>query len=115
MEAIESVFGTLDITYIVLCNIVTYLVIQAIESIKGSTVKKGWKRTVSAVLAFGLACFMWIFLEHDGEALFYGYFIQFLTWDYLFKGWLNKLQKTFGNDEPSELASGRSSNSRRGK
>ena len=112
IEAIESVFGTLDITYIVLCNIITYLVIQTIESIKGSTIKKGWKRAVSAISALGLAFLMWIALKHDGEALFYGFFIQFLTWDYLFKGWLNKLQNTFGNDEPSELVSGRNFSSK---
>ena len=53
IEAIESVFGTLDITYIVLCNIITYLVIQTIESIKGSTIKKGfglWRAAESAHL-----------------------------------------------------------------
>jgi hypothetical protein len=38
---------------------------------------------------------------HNPEALFYGFFLQFLTWDYLFKPFIqmmvNKLKK--GEDE----------------
>ncbi len=102
-SAFSDVFETLDITYVVLCNIITYVLIQTIESLKGKTIKKGAKRVVSAISAFFLAAFMWIIMEHSGEGLFYGFFIQFLTWDYMFKGWIDRLQKiTSKTDEKSE-------------
>lgn len=37
--------------------------------------------------------------EHPSETIFYGFFLQFLTWDYVFKNWLNKLGKLFKSNE----------------
>lgn len=96
---ITSVFETIDITYVVLCNIITYLLIQTIESISGKNTKTGVKRIISTISALFLGVFMWLIMDHEGEGLFYGFFLQFLTWDYLFKGWLNKLSRTFGHPE----------------
>lgn len=101
LDAFTGIFSTLDFAYIALCNIVTYLLIQTIESIRGKTLKKGWKRLISAFAAICLAFFM-LCLDHAFEGLFYGFFVQFLTWDYVFKNWLNKLSKLFNTNDTTE-------------
>ena len=102
LEAFSSMFSALDLSYIALCNIVTYLLIQSLESILGKTIKRGWKRLISAVAAIVLGFFM-LCLDHEFEGLFYGFFVQFLTWDYVFKGWLNKLSKIFNDNTTEKL------------
>ena len=57
------------------------------------------KRIVSAVFAIIIGVFMVTQFDHDNECVFYGFFIQFLTWDYIFKSWVKRLSKMFADDE----------------
>lgn len=87
----ESLFGELwnsiDLLYVFMCNIVTYLIISCIPT--KVDLATGWKRLISAVVAvlLGIACVR--FLGHEHEKVFYGFFLQFLMYDYVLK-WLLK-------------------------
>ena len=77
----------IDLMYIVSCNAATYFVIKMIEGARRKPIKlrTWWKRLISLIVAIGMGCMMYYGFNHEMEPLFYGAFIQFLTWDYLFK------------------------------
>ena len=90
MELIfDDFLQNIDVLYIILCNICTYIFISAWP--KGKELKTGWKRLISAVMAFIIG---WIMVErfnHPFEQVFYGFFIQFLMYDYVLKVLFKKL------------------------
>ena len=90
MHLLEDIVSNVDIMYIVSCNAASYMVIKLLEGPNTKKKKKRlgtWhKRLVATVVAIVIALVMYYKFDHtDSEALFYGAFIQFLTWDYLFK------------------------------
>lgn len=91
---LDGIINHLNILYIFLCNIVTYLVIKSIPK-DPSTL---WKRVISTVVAvaLGLVCIFW--LNYDKEAIFCSFFVQFLMYDYVIKWFLNKYDTTNKND-----------------
>ena len=38
-------------------------------------------------------------MGHQAEPIFYGFFVQFITWDYIFKGLMRKIQKKYSPDD----------------
>lgn len=86
-----------------MCNLITYLIIDAIKS-KNRKLSKIKKRLISAVSAIVIGVAMYHIDSNGNELLhkqlFYGFFIQFLTWDYCFKGLVRTLKKKF---EPSDM------------
>lgn len=90
----ENIINNLNILYIFMCNIVTYLVIKSIPK-DPSTL---WKRVISTVVAIllGTAGIFW--LNYDKEAIFCSFFVQFLMYDYVIKWFLNKYDTTGKND-----------------
>lgn len=105
MEEIFSiVYSNINVLYIVMCNVVTYIIIDAIQN--GNKKKK---RTISKLAKRGIATFIAIFMafcmlileiennENIFNQLFYSFFIQFLTWDYCFKSVITFLKNKFGN------------------
>ncbi len=84
---LEDIISNIDIMYIVACNAATYFVIKMIDGgLKAGHKLKTWpKRIVATLVAIGLGFLMYYRFEHPMEPLFYGAFIQFITWDYLFK------------------------------
>lgn len=92
LTLIPMILEYVDVMYIFMCNLITYLVISTLQSIgiKGK-LKKGWKRLLSACIGIIMGVLMVFVFEHRGETVFYSFFIQFLTWDYVIKELKEKL------------------------
>ena len=93
--------SSIDIMYIIMCNIATYAVIKMIVTIREKDLKTSWKRIISAVVAAILG-FILIKMGHDKEAVFYGFFIQFIVYDYLWKWAAKKLEKFSKSEDKTE-------------
>ena len=91
MDLIMNFISTLDLEYILMCNTVTYLVVQVFSKLHwgDSTVVK---RFISCIVATFLALVLYYNFHHELEGLFYGFFLQFLSWDYFFKPIIKRLQ-----------------------
>ena len=113
MDLLNTIIDNLDLMYIVSCNAATYFVIRMIEGARKKKKLGTWyKRLAATVVAIAMAFAMYYGFEHQNfEALFYGFFIQFLTWDYLFKPIMKMLPQFFspmsggpiGNGNPEDL------------
>lgn len=93
--------SSIDIMYIIMCNIATYAVIKMITTIREKDLKTSWKRIISAVVAAILG-FILVKMGHDKEAVFYGFFIQFIVYDYLWKWAAKKLEKISKSEDKIE-------------
>lgn len=99
MELLFSLLEHIDIMYIVICNAGTYLLLQLIRlttKIKQTTL---FKRIVSAVMAFALGLLMHFAWGHGVEPIFYGFFLQFISWDYFFKPIVKRIQKMISGED----------------
>ena len=87
----------IDAMYILLCNVSTYIILTAIP--KAKQVATGWKRLISAVVAvlIGLLCIYRF--HHEPEPVFYGFFLQFLMYDYVLKWFFKKIDGTPKKEE----------------
>lgn len=93
LTLITRVLEYVDVIYIFMCNIITYMVISTIQTlIHKDKIKKGMKRIISAVVGITLGLLMVFAFGHNGETVFYSFFIQFLTWDYVIKELKHKLK-----------------------
>lgn len=90
----ESVINNLNIPYIFMCNIVTYLVIKSIPK-DPSTI---WKRIISTVVAILLGAAGILWMNYDKEAVFCSFFVQFLMYDYVIKWFINKYGTSHDTD-----------------
>lgn len=96
--------NSIDFLYVILCNIGTYIIISVIESIRKDWVIPTWvKRIISSVTAVFIGAVMFFVFHHSGEGIFYGFFIQFLTWDYLFKYIIDKIVARTGKKIDGKL------------
>lgn len=82
-----EIFNHLNILYIFLCNVVTYIVIGCFSK----DLATGWKRLISTVVALILGAVYIFWLHCDREAIFCSFFVQFLMYDYVIKWFLNKI------------------------
>jgi len=87
--------SSIDVMYIIMCNIATYAVIKMVVTLRENDLKTSWKRIISAIVAFILGIIV-IKMGHEKEAVFYGFFIQFIVYDYLWK-WAAKKLENFSN------------------
>ena len=93
MNDIWTIFmSSIDVMYIIMCNIATYAVIKMISTLRGKDLSTSWKRIISAVVAIILGITS-VNMGHDKEAILYGFFIQFIVYDYLWKWAIKKLEK----------------------
>lgn len=87
MEVIlDQIVTSLNILYIFLCNIVTYLIIKSIPKDIPTLGKRGISAGVAMI--FGVIGILW--LNWDKEAVFCSFFVQFLMYDYIIKWFLDK-------------------------
>lgn len=84
---LDSVFSHLNILYIFMCNVVTYLILSCFTK----DIATGWKRVISTAVAavLGLICIYQF--DYDKEAIFTSFFAQFLMYDYVIKWFMNKV------------------------
>lgn len=93
LNIIQMVLEYVDVIYIVICNVITYLLLNFIQKISKTKINKSLKRTISAIVGVFLGFLVVYAFGHNGETVFYSFFIQFLTWDYFFK-WIKNKFKT---------------------
>ena len=99
MEVIlEQIISSLNILYIFLCNIVTYLIIKSIPKDIPTLGKRGISAGVAIV--FGIVGILW--LKWDKEAVFCSFFVQFLMYDYIIKWFLDK----YGANTKTDVVAG---------
>lgn len=99
MEILLSLIEQIDLMYILMCNAGTYLLLQVLrlwsKNKKTSILYKQttlFKRGVSAIMAIAIGALMHFAFGHASEPIFYGFFIQFISWDYFFKPIINRIQ-----------------------
>lgn len=84
---LSEIFNHLNILYIFLCNVVTYIIISCFSK----DLATGWKRLISTVVALvlGISGIRWLY--YDPESVFCSFFVQFLMYDYVIKWFLDKI------------------------
>lgn len=83
---LENIINNLNILYIFLCNITTYVIIKSIPK----DIHTLWKRGISAIVAIVLGIIGIIWMNWDKESVFCSFFVQFLMYDYVIKWFLGK-------------------------
>ena len=99
-ELYGQILEDVNVMYVFLCNLITYIIIDSIENNdkKKVVISSVIKRLISAVSAILIGIAMkrlYIDEPHINRQLFCGFFIQFLTWDYVFKSIVFKLKEKF--------------------
>lgn len=103
MDILNTVIMNIDLMYIVSCNAATFFITKTIDGASKKKLKKWWKRLIAAVVAVVIALIMHHSFGHETEPLFYGAFIQFVTWDYLFKPIVKSLPDWFTPSKGVEI------------
>lgn len=84
---LDSIFSHLNILYIFLCNVVTYIILGCFNK----DLATGWKRLISALVAGALGLICIYHMGYDKEVVFTSFFVQFLMYDYVVKWFMNKI------------------------
>lgn len=87
---LNNVWQYVDIVYILVCNVITYLIISNINDKEKLTTS--WKRLTSAVVAIIIGMIMIRVFHHNQESIFVSFFLQFLMYDYILKWFFKKLE-----------------------
>ena len=108
-DILNEIMVNVNVMYIFLCNLITYIIIDLIENggKKKTYILKWWKRLISAVSAIGIGYVMIRMYADEPfikRQIFYGFFIQFLTWDYVFKSLIEQIKNKFSNGKEKELS-----------
>lgn len=100
-DIITYITSNINIMYIITCNIVTYLVLNMCEQLNNERkMKRLWKRLIAFGIALGIGLAEICILKHSIDPIFYGIFIQFLSWDYMFKPIMEKVISKWNSDHP---------------
>lgn len=100
-DIITYITSNINIMYIITCNIVTYLVLNMCEQLNNERkMKRLWKRLIAFGIALGIGLVEICVLKHSIDPIFYGIFIQFLSWDYMFKPIMEKFISKWNSDHP---------------
>lgn len=100
-DIITYITSNINIMYIITCNIVTYLVLNMCEQLNSERkMKRLWKRLIAFGIALGIGLVEICVLKHSIDPIFYGIFIQFLSWDYMFKPIMEKIISKWNSDHP---------------
>ena len=92
---IETILGSIDFLYIILCNTITWFVLETLSLTKLKEKLTTWvKRLIATGVAVGLGAVMYYAFDRNFEAMFYGFFIQYLSWDYFFKALIERVRNT---------------------
>lgn len=100
-DIITYITSNINTMYIITCNIVTYLVLNMCERLNNERkMKRLWKRLIAFGIALGIGLVEICILKHSIDPIFYGIFIQFLSWDYMFKPIMEKIISKWNSDQP---------------
>lgn len=88
-EVLEHFWNSIDVVYVLMCNLITYLIITCFPN--GKEMSTGAKRVISTIVAIGTGHVFVTQLGHPREMIFYGFFVQFLMYDYILKWFFRKI------------------------
>lgn len=92
---IDTIIGSIDFLYIILCNVITWFTIECLSMTKLAPKLTTWvKRIIATIIAVLLGAVMYYGFHHSFEAIFYGFFIQYLSWDYFFKAIVERIKES---------------------
>lgn len=101
IDIIGYISSNINMMYIITCNVVTYLILNFIEiQNKEKKLKKIWKRVIATVVAIIIGIVEIRVMHHSIDPIFYGIFLQFLSWDYMFKPIMEKAISIWNSDQP---------------
>lgn len=87
---LDNIWQYVDIIYILVCNVITYLIISGAKDKEKLTTT--WKRLISTVVAIIIGMIMIRVFQHNQESIFVSFFLQFLMYDYILKWFFKKLE-----------------------
>ena len=97
---IDTILGSIDFLYIILCNVITWFVLECLYLTKLKDSLTTWvKRIIATGVAFVLGAIMYYGFHRNFEAMFYGFFIQYLSWDYFFKAIVERIKNTISGTQ----------------
>jgi len=103
-NVIETILGSIDFLYIVLCNVITWFTLECLSMTKLKDSLSTWvKRCIATAIAVVLGAIMYYGFHRSFEAMFYGFFIQYLSWDYFFKAIVERVRNTISGQKHHEL------------
>ena len=98
-HTIETILGSIDFLYIILCNVITWFTLECLSLTKLKDHLYTWtKRTIATVIAVSLGAIMYYGFHRSFEAMFYGFFIQYLSWDYFFKALIERVRNVISGN-----------------
>lgn len=106
MEILLGFLESINLVYIIICNAATYVIVQLWQKIFKKT--STWtKRGISTVIAILLGFCIHFLFGVEVEPLFYGFFLQFISWDYFFKPIIERIQNAIkgdGDGKPNKMS-----------
>lgn len=91
-QILEQFWNSIDVVYVLICNLITYLIITSFpKGIVRKEIGTGGKRIISTIVAIGAGYVFVAQLGHPIENIFYGFFLQFLMYDYILKWFFRKI------------------------
>lgn len=91
----NNIISSIDFSYILLCNLITFLIINTINNyykIFKLKLKRFGKKLIAFIVAIILGFICVLIFKHNPEFIFYGFFLQFFSYDYIWKYIIKKLQ-----------------------
>ncbi len=88
-QILEQFWNSIDVVYVLMCNLITYIIITCFPN--GKEMGTGVKRIISTIVAIGTGYVFVTQLGHPVENIFYGFFLQFLMYDYILKWFFRKI------------------------
>lgn len=97
----NEILQNIPIMYILMCNVATYVIITTLPW----DFKRTGKRVIATISALLLFCIM---APSEEEAswmpMVYGFFLQYLSWDYCFKYVINWIKEKFKVNPDADLS-----------
>ena len=90
-EFIKELLSHFDFAYMFAVNVLTYLLIKAIDSVNGNkAVSTAVKRLIAVLVGAGIGAIT-VKLGSESTTMVYSFILSLVSWDIVFKPILNKL------------------------
>ena len=100
MTVIDTILSSIDFLYIILCNVITWFILECLSMTPLKDKLITWvKRLIATLVAVILGSIMYYGFHRPFEAMFYGFFIQYLSWDYFFKSLVERVKNTISGQK----------------
>ena len=90
-EFVKDLLSRFDFAYMIVVNLVTYLLIKAVDELNGDKVIPTWLKRTTAVIVGVLLAIVAIMIGADKTTIFYSFFVSLVSWDVVFKPIIKKL------------------------